>query len=44
MFGLFTTAFGNEFIIASLILLFGEFIALIVFKNYNVSDLKEYFM
>ena len=43
MFGLFTSIFGKEFIIASIILLIGELISLIVFKLLNVSDIKEIF-
>lgn len=43
MFGLFTTVFGDEFIIASIILIVGEIISLIVFKIFNVSDLRDYF-
>jgi hypothetical protein len=43
MFGIFTTIFGKEFIIASIILIFGEIISVILFKIFNVSDLKDYF-
>lgn len=43
MFGIFTTIFGNEFIIAAVILIIGEMIALVLFKIFNVNDLKEYF-
>ena len=43
MFGLFSTIFGKEFIIASVILIIGEIISLIMFKILNVSNLNNYF-
>ena len=43
MFGIFTSIFGREFIIASIILIFGEVISVIMFKIFSVSDLKEFF-
>ena len=43
MFGLFATIFGQEFTIASIILILGEILSLIVFKLLNVSNLKDYF-
>lgn len=43
MFSLFTTIFGNEFTIASIILVMGEALSLIIFKVLNVVNLKSYF-
>ena len=43
MFSLFTTIFGNEFTIASIILIIGEAISLIIFRVLNVVNLKQYF-
>ena len=41
MFALLTTQFGEDFVIASLILIFGEMLTVYIFKKFNISDLKS---
>jgi hypothetical protein len=41
MCGLFTSIFGRDFIIASIILLLGEILYMIIFRVFSLSDLKE---
>ena len=43
MCGLFTTIFGSDFIVASIILLFGEVLYMVVFRLFSLAELKEAF-
>ena len=43
MCGLFTSIFGKDFVIASLILVLGEIIYMIVFKLYDTTELRQAF-
>ena len=43
MCGLFTSIFGKEFIMASLILLVGEVLYMVVFRIFSLSELREAF-
>jgi len=43
MCGLFTTIFGNDFTIASIILLVGEVLYMIVFRLFSLAELREAF-
>jgi hypothetical protein len=43
MCGIFTSIFGTDFVVASIILVFGELIYMIVFKFYNTTELRETF-
>lgn len=41
MCGLFTSIFGRDFIVASIILLFGEILYMIIFRVFSLSELRE---
>jgi hypothetical protein len=43
MCGLFTTIFGRDFVVASIILLIGEVLYMIVFRIFSLAELKEAF-
>lgn len=43
MCGLFTSIFGSDFIMASLILLVGEILYMVVFRLFSLSELREAF-
>lgn len=43
MCGIFTSIFGRDFVIASLILVVGEILYMIVFKFYSTTELRETF-
>ncbi|CDW80277.1 integral membrane protein [Stylonychia lemnae] len=43
MFGLFTSIFGRDFTVASIILLVGEILYMIVFRIFSLSELREAF-
>lgn len=41
MCGLFTSIFGRDFIVASIILLFGEILYMFIFRLFSLSELRE---
>lgn len=43
MCGLFTSIFGKDFTVASIILLVGEILYMIVFRLFSISELRESF-
>jgi hypothetical protein len=43
MCGLFTSIFGKDFAIASVILVIGEILYMLIFRFFNTSELRETF-
>ena len=41
MCGLFTSIFGKDFIVASLILIGGEIFYMIIFRIFSITELKQ---